>query len=213
MIHVRLRPEPPEFESCVREPGQRWLSANPAASGADASPTWRAGIPLLRSAYKGICAYLCCWVAPASGAGSVDHFVAKSTSREKIYEWDNYRFACSRMNGRKGVHEVTDPCEIADGWFALDLRGDPIVTLGPSVPPEHAALARDTIEITLRLNSDDCIRERREYLAFYRQRQVTFEFLMQRAPFLAIELCRQGLLHAEDQHRTASDVRAWLDAD
>ena len=47
--------------------------------------------------------------------------VARSMRWDQVYEWRNYRLACSLMNARKGaVASVLDPFEIEDGWFAIE---------------------------------------------------------------------------------------------
>ena len=52
--------------------------------------------------------------------------VAKSMRWDQVYEWANYRLACSLMNARKdAIASVLDPFEIEDGWFALELVGVP----------------------------------------------------------------------------------------
>ena len=46
----------------------------------------------------------------------------KSTRWRDVYEWLNYRLACSRMNSRKGVMpNILDPFEVENEWFVLEL--------------------------------------------------------------------------------------------
>lgn len=96
MIRVKERTEPMDFDAKVRQPGKRWLIANPYKKGEKLPSFWLVCLPELRQKYKGICAYFGCWVLPATGTGSADHFVPKSgLGRRYAYEWSNYRFACA----------------------------------------------------------------------------------------------------------------------
>jgi len=71
-----------------------------------AFPTyWTDCIEDLMTAYNQTCAYSCFRIHPITGAASVDHMAPKSRRWDKIYEWDNYRLACSRMNARKNNFE------------------------------------------------------------------------------------------------------------
>ena len=50
--------------------------------------------------------------------------VAKSKAWDRVYEWDNYRLACSRLNSRKNdFSDVLDPFDVQDDWFHLELVG------------------------------------------------------------------------------------------
>lgn len=211
MIHVRQRPEPTDFDARVRVPGQQWLSAHPRAPAREMPPLWRDAMPSLRAAHKDVCAYFCCFVMPATGGGSTDHFVPKSKDRCVAYEWDNYRFACARMNARKrDASDVIDPFGLVDGWFVLaftTMRVKP----APSLAPGDRARVKATIR-RLGLNSQECTAERQQHWDNYDQHGLSAARFIEHAPFVAMEAARQGLLKPADHAVTVVSIRAWLDA-
>lgn len=213
MIHVEPRPAPADFDAKVRGPGTAWLAAHPPAHKKKLPEYWRRALPDLRREYKGICAYFCCFVMPATGARSTDHFVPKVHARGVAYEWSNYRFACSRMNSRKrDARDVLDRFSLADGWFELYF---PTMRVRPSRTVPTAAdgkAVRDTIE-RLGLNSQECVTEREHHWDNYAEHGLSAARLMATAPFVAMEAARQGLLNPADQGVvTVATIRAWLDS-
>lgn len=212
MIHVEERTEPPNFDSQVRQPGQQWIKANPVRKKGEKAPAhWRQALPDLRKSYKGICAYFACYVKAATGGASNDHFVPKSRDRNRIYEWDNYRFACLRMNARKrDASDVLDPFQLADGWFEIYF---PTMRVRPrrNLAPAQLLQVRRTIR-RLKLNSAECRQEREEHWNDYKQHDLHVDRLIRYAPFIALEAVRQGLLRPTDGHVTAATIRAWLDS-
>lgn len=213
MIHVHERVSvPPTFTAAVTGPGATWLAANPTKAPKEKLPAyWRAGSADLRAAYKGICAYFCCYVRPVTGTGSADHFVAKSSDRARAYDWSNYRFACTRMNSRKrDASDVLDPFTLADGWFELyfpTMRVRPSATLTKAQAKE----VRATIK-RLKLNSHECVSERGDYWDDYQSHGLSATRLYQYAPLIALEAVRQGLLKPADHGLTAAHIRTWLDS-
>src|SRR5262249_17954823 len=124
MIPVRRKPAPKGFNKKVYRPGRRWLRENrhplsgEVPKGLKLPPFWRRILGELHRQYDGICAYLCIYIEPATGAQTVDHFIAKSGSIEEAYRWRNYRLASTRMNSRKCDYAgVLDPFEIAEETF------------------------------------------------------------------------------------------------
>jgi hypothetical protein len=215
MIGVMQRPEPtaPEFDfdGRVRVPGNAWLAANPQAPASDMPPLWRAAMPSLRFAYKGVCAYFCCFVMPATGGDTTDHFVAKSKARHAAYQWDNYRFACARMNARKrDASDVLDPFGLKDGWFVLvfqTMRVKPVAGLDPADLKEVRATIR-----RLKLNTHECVAERREHWDNYDKHGLSAARFVAHAPFVAMEAARQGLMKPADSAVTVASIRAWLNS-
>ena len=215
MIRVERRPEPtaPEFDfhATVRVPGNAWLAANPTKPASKMPALWREASPSLRKSYKGVCAYFCCFVMPATGGSSTDHFVPKSKARDVAYEWDNYRFACSRMNARKrDASDVLDPFDIEDGWFVLaftTMRVKPASGLGPAdLQRVEATIQR------LELNSPECVTERALHWDNYEMHGLSVERLVMHAPFIAMEAARQGLLRSEGNAVSVATLRAIFDA-
>ena len=128
MIHVEPQPEPPTFDKMVRQPGLSHLKRSnisldqPLPSGTTIEPFWRSCLEDLYNAYNGVCTYLCVFFERVAGAGSVDHFVAKSRRPGLAYEWDNYRLACTTINSRKWIYDdLLDPFAVENGWFRLEL--------------------------------------------------------------------------------------------
>lgn len=84
MIPVALQPEPANFDFEVRQKGRAWLAAQgiPLNSAppkpADLPNYWTYSNQQLWEAYSGVCAYLAIYFEWVTGAGSTDHFIAKS---------------------------------------------------------------------------------------------------------------------------------------
>lgn len=218
MIRVTPAEEPLTFEAQVRQPGRRAIAelvgetplriagqryAQVAESReeipAGAFPAyWSRALDDLMERYHRICCYSSLYIHPVTGARSVDHMVAKSMRWDQVYEWTNYRLACSLMNARKdAIASVLDPFEIEDSWFALELVGFQVVS-GEGLAGDDLVAVEDTIQ-RLRLNDLICCDARAEYAEDYWNRQVRFDYLTRRAPFVARELQRQGRLHEEDR--------------
>ena len=212
MIPVTPAPEPPAFDRKVRQPGLRAIAElageqpdPPRTAGRPCKkiaasrdkipadkfpPYWRKVLDDLMESYHQICAYLCIRINRVTGASSVDHAIPKSMRWDQVYEWSNYRLACSLMNARKGAAvDVLDPFEVKEGWFALELVEFQVVP-GNSLPDDVTGAVTDTIE-RLRLNDFYCCEARKEYAVNYWNGVFSFRHLMQHAPFVARELQRQ----------------------
>ena len=215
MIPVTPAPEPPAFDSKVRQPGLRAIAElagekpdPPRTAGRPCKkvavsrdkipagkfpPYWRKVLGDLMESYQQICAYLCLYITRGTGAPSVDHAIPKSMRWDQVYEWSNYRLACSLMNARKrAAVDVLDPFEIKEGWFALELVEFQVVP-GNGLPDDVTGAVTDTIE-RLRLNDLYCCEAREEYAENYWNGGISFRHLMQHAPFVARELQRQHRL-------------------
>ena len=162
-------------------------------------PYWRACLSDLHAAYGGVCAYLCVFIERCTGGSSVDHYVAKSRNAGLVYEWTNYRLACTTMNSRKRDYAtVLDPFKMLSGTFHLELVTGRIYP-NPKLPTSARTRAQQTID---RLGLDDgaCreIRARRfsDYVETRRSsRNSAVEAQFKRySPFLAAEAQRQGVL-------------------
>ena len=142
--------------------------------------------------YNRLCAYLALYIHNATGSPSVDHVIPKSRSWDKVYEWSNYRLACSLINSTKNnVGLVLDPFTISEGLFALEFV-EFQVKPGPSAGSRVAEVT-DTID-KLGLNLPECRDARRAYFECYVSGDITRAYLERRAPFIALEMQRQGLL-------------------
>ena len=143
MMRVAPAPEPPHFDRLVRRPGlgaigelvgeppepprrgrrrKKVAERREEIPGDAYPPLWTEVLPDLRREYRHICGYTCLYVEPVTGAACVDHRVPKARAWDRVYEWDNYRLACSLMNSRKqDAENVLDPFEVGDDWFVLEL--------------------------------------------------------------------------------------------
>ncbi len=223
MIRVEPAPEPSTFDETVRQPGLRAIaemvgeSPDPprqhgkpieyrAASRAVIKPDkfppyWRLVIKDMMEEYHQICAYSCFRIHTETGAGSVDHMVPKSKCWDKVYEWKNYRLACSRLNSLKlDFGDVLDPFDIQDGWFQLELVGFQVNPNRKLSKPLQMSI-QNTIN-RLHLNDPIPCRQREdaaeEYLIGRDNQPLPLWKLEQEAPFVAIELRRQGRLRDGD---------------
>ncbi len=204
VIPVAQQPEPQEFDAAVRKPGLAALARLGWQAPGDAVPpsdqwkaVWRACLPQLHLAYGGICAYACTYVERVTGAGSVDHFVAKSAGPKDAYEWTNYRLACAKMNSRKrDFSDVLDPFTLADGTFTLNLL-DMAIAPSAALPPADLSAAADTIR-RLSLDDAECRDMRASLWDEYIQGHVDADFLRRKSPFVFGEARRQGRLKPGD---------------
>lgn len=214
MIRVEQAPEPSSFDMKVRQPGLRAIaemvgeSDLPKRPGpkrkviaasrdeipADRFPTlWTEALPELLEAYGRVCAYMCFYIEPVTGAASVDHMLPKSLTWQEVYEWRNYRLACALMNSRKNDYrDVLDPFEIEDSWFRIELIGYQVIP-DPQLSIDIEVQVQATID-RLKLNDYECLKLREVYATAYRQGDISQHFLRQRAPFLAREIERAGNL-------------------
>jgi 5-methylcytosine-specific restriction endonuclease McrA len=217
MIPVAPAPEPPDFDARVR---QRGLSAiaelageppavkrpgpprQPVAARREDIPPekfpayWREVLPQMLASYNRLCAYLALHIEPATGNPSIDHVVPKSRAWDRVYEWSNYRLACSFINAKKNNLDLAlDPFTIQEGWFALEL-----VEFQVKPGPAAGMLSDDVVQTieTLGLNRRECCDARRAYFDYYTAGEISLAYLERRAPFVAREMRLQGRLRASD---------------
>jgi len=218
VIHVEAAPEPVDVDAKVRVPG---LSAIAEFVGEEPNvtrggpkrtkiaerredippdrlpPLWRDALGDLLAAYNRLCAYTSLYIERVTGAPTVDHMMAKSQAWDSVYEWLNYRLACSLMNSRKGaISEVLDPFEVQNGWFEMELVG---FQVRPGVGLTEALRAHVQLTIDkLGLNDWDCRHARETYATDYLDGHISLAYLSRRAPFVANELRRQQSLREGD---------------
>lgn len=216
MIPVTPAPEPASFDAKVRQPGldaiteltggmpghtrrgpkRKKVADRPEDIPARSfPPLWREVLPEMLNAYERRCAYLALHIEPATGSPTVDHIIPKSKAWNLVYEWSNYRLAAGLINSKKNdLEDVLDPFEIGSDWFALEF-----VTF--QVKPGLGAVGDigDRVEDTitkLGLNRDECCKARQAYFDDYLNLEdpIPLSYLERRAPFVASEMRRQGLL-------------------
>ena len=217
MMHVESAPEPASFNANVRVPGMRAIAelagkapvparrrGKPFAKVADREDAvpphkfpayWTEALDDLMDGYGQLCAYSCFRIHRVTGAGSVDHFAAKSKDWKRVYEWLNYRLCCSRLNARKNAFDdVLDPFDVEDGWFHLELVGFQVIP-APELPPETLDQVQRTID---RLRLNDFRRGREEDAERYWAGGFSLGVLKEESPFVARELHRQSRLNPGD---------------
>ncbi|MGE0421075.1 MAG: hypothetical protein AB7O88_02360 [Reyranellaceae bacterium] len=194
MIPVKCATEPTGFDADVRKPGLRFLKTvhHPKSKDFKNKEFWRKSIPDLLVAYNRVCAYTAFRIARTTGAATVDHFVPVDEDCTLAYEWTNFRLACWKVNSRKGKKKVLDPFTIPDNVFTIRF---PSLLVAPSdsLPREVMEQAQDTIA-TLKLNDEELVTTRQEYIDLWCNKDVPFDFVRREAPFLAAEIERQGVL-------------------
>jgi hypothetical protein len=217
VIPVAPAPEPAGFDEQVRQPGLEAIAelvgeGRPAGRrgrrrtkvaehrddlrSSHFPPFWRKMTEQLLSAYGRICAYACLYIERVTGAATTDHWAPRSAAWDRVYEWDNYRLACSLMNSRKSrFGDVLDPFELIDGMFALDLVTLKVVP-GPTAGPSRSSV-ESTIE-RLGLDRNDYSEALADYYHAYLDQEISLRHLERRAPFLAREMRRQGKLRPGD---------------
>lgn len=194
MIPVDLFDEPKNFDELVRTRGNRFLSScpNPSSTEFNKHNYWVSILPDARGLYKGICNYCATWIPHSTGGHSIDHFKNKKQYPEKAYEWYNYRYVSSRFNSRKNQRKIVDPIGLIPGSFVLNFANFHIETSDSIGDDAHTHLCEATI-IILRLNEDEnLITERSNYVLGYQIGEYSFDYLKKQAPFIALEIERQG---------------------
>jgi hypothetical protein len=203
MIPVQPQPEPEDFSELVRKPGAIFLKKVPYPKTKQWKDYWCKVLPHMRKAYKRICAYSAEWISSGPGRDSIDHFVPKALRPHLAYEWSNFRYASLKFNCRKGTHTtILDPFQLEPDWFVLEIPSL-LLKPNPNLPPDQKAAVDNTINV-LKLNGEDCIEGRQNWIEAFCAGKFIFAFLKERAPFVAYELERQGLAERE---RIASIMR------
>jgi hypothetical protein len=198
MIPVALQAEPDHFDAQVRQPGLAWLAEQgipvpgPLPKGTQLPAYWSQSNKALWDAYGGTCAYLAIFFEWVSGAGSTDHFVAKSRDAGQAYEWDNYRLSCLGPNRNKNkFDDVLDPVGLVPATFVLNLASGKI-SPNPALQSPERALAIKTIK-RLKLDSPEHNAMRQRHFNQYLRHKDALT-LKELSPFVWYEADRQGAL-------------------
>lgn len=218
MIPIARMTEPPDFDRRIRQPGRAAIDelvGRPARTGRKTSrrqvadreedipadqfpPRWRLVLDDMLELYERRCAYLAVYLEPGTSSPTIDHIVPKSQDWRLVYEWTNYCLCAVVVNAKKGeLLTLVDPFSVEEGWFALNLA-----TFEVELGPKPAPSSLDRISATLPiLNLRGCCRLREEYVNRYRlgpPHGIDLQYLEWRAPFVALELRRQGALVRRD---------------
>lgn len=198
MIRVALAPAPDRFDDRVRNPGLAFLvrCPSPTSKEWEKASYWRRCLADLRKAYGDVCAYTATYIAPDTGSESVEHFVPKSVDPLKAYEWDNFRYVCLRLNGRRGVKSILDPFQLPDDIFEIVFPAMELRVSSPSrFDPALVKIAERTIDVLGLNDEESCVKGRREWAKLYAE-GVNLDFIARRAPLVAREIHRQSISRA-----------------
>jgi hypothetical protein len=209
VIPVQPQPEPEDFSARVREKGSAFLHQVPRPTSTQwkGKEYWRAVIPDMRCAYKGICAYSAHWISHVTGSQTIDHFVPRALRPDLAYEWSNFRYVASRFNSRKGLRTILDPFELEPDWFIIKFPSL-MIKPTPGLFPDQQRAAWDTIKY-LKLNDEDCVQERQQWVEEFCNGEINFIHLVKKAPFIAYEIQRQGLVDSIAAIMNPK-VKTWL---
>jgi hypothetical protein len=178
MMRFLPAPEPVDFDKRCRQPGLAWLILNPPPK--RPKDYWSPFRLQLAEAFGRLCGYSCLH----EPVGTVDHYLSCHESRERAYDWQNYRFASQWINSSKKNCEVLDPFEVSDDWFEILLPSLQLVTTD-HLPPEHRARAEHTL-MRLHLRDDErVIRQRAGWYRLYQEGELSLAGLRQMAPLIA----------------------------
>ncbi|HAS6390654.1 TPA: hypothetical protein I7251_16625 [Vibrio vulnificus] len=198
MIPVFLQPEPANFDTDVRQPGQSWLANNHIAlnqappKASDLPNYWTHSNKALWDAYGGICAYLAIYFEWSTGASSTEHFIAKSSHAGQAYEWNNYRLVCLGPNRNKNkFDDVLDPIGMATNTFFINFSSGEI-SVNSALSTQEYKDAKSTIK-RLKLDSEENKAMRAEHFTNYLNGDCSLGFLERKSPFVHAEILRQGL--------------------
>ncbi len=148
--------------------------------------------------YERRSAYLAVYLEPGTSSPTIDHIVPKSQDWRLVYEWTNYCLCAALVNAKKGeLLTLVAPFSVEEGWFARNLA-----TFEVELGPKPAPSSLDRISATLpMLNLRGCCRLREAYVNRYRlgpPHGIDLQYIEWRAPFVALELRRQGALVRRD---------------
>ncbi len=195
MIPVTLRPEPNDFNTKIRIPGQNFLARFPNPTKEDwkkrGKKIWQKASKQLRDDYKKICAYSAEWVP--FDEKSIDHFIPRSQDKNQAFEWDNFRLCFEILNQNKGSQTILDPFKVQADWFVIDFDLN-LVKSNKQLDSVLRAAIDDTI-YKLKLNEKIFSDSRIKWIhAYYKGTPATIEGLKKKAPFIGYELERQDLV-------------------
>jgi hypothetical protein len=210
VIPVVPQPEPEDFDELVRKRGKKFLSkfttSKPTSKQWSSNDYWNEVRTCFYDAYQRICAYSAHWIPPTANP-NIDHYIPKSVNKDLAYEWSNYRLACPLANTlKRDYQDVVDPFTLKKESFFLDFPSL-LISVNPTLEVKEIAELERTIQ-RLKLNSDNFVNERSNWLQPYCLEKADFSFLKRRAPFIAYELERQDLV---EKIKTIMDYKleAW----
>lgn len=186
MIPVKPVRKPRGFDKAVKQPGAKWLAANPKAK--RPKDLWSPHRDRLANGFGNLCGYAA-MLDPTGG--TVDHYLSFKNYRHLAYEWANYRFASGVMNQSKGTQDnnVLDPFAVGAGWFELDLPSLQM-RVTSNVPARDAARAAHTLKRLKLAHGETVIRWRLHWYCLFETGKLDLSGLRQVAPLIAEAVVR-----------------------
>lgn len=179
-----LKPEPAAFDEKCRKKGAEWLARNPKASRKAKRPKnlWSPFRTALASAFSDLCAY----GAMYEPNGTVDHFKPVDADELLAYEWHNYRYVTGWINSSKNKRpKVLDAFQVKPGWFEVLLPSLQLVAVKANIPSKLHALVDQTLECLHLVDDERVVRQRREWLRMYDEKEIDLIGLTKKAPMIA----------------------------
>ncbi len=133
VIPVALQPEPENFDGDVRKKGIMWLnerknSLNSPPPKASLLPNyWVKTNRQLYDAYSGICAYLAIFFEWVTGAGSTEHFIAKSVRPSHRIVSSEKITLCFSRGSKAGIAVIK--CGFTEDFFRSSNCADTVCTI------------------------------------------------------------------------------------
>lgn len=187
MIPVHKVRKPKGFDKKVKEPGNKWLEANPDAQ--RPRDLWSPYLKHLESGFGGLCGYAA-MLDPTGG--TVDHYLSFKNHPLLAYEWTNYRFASGIMNQSKmnADDSVLDPFAVGAGWFEIIL---PSLQMRCTdlVPHEMKKKADYTLKRLKLVNGERVLRWRQQWYCLFEEGAITLDGLRRVAPLIADAVVRE----------------------
>lgn len=181
MIPVQPVPEPDQFNTKARIPGNEWLAANPDQN--RPHDYWSPFRTELADGFGNRCGYAA--MLDFTG-GTVDHYLSCKNYRHLAYEWNNYRFISGILNSSKQNADdaVLDPYQVGEGWFEIQLPSLQMHVTN-AVPPELRAKADCTLTRLKLRDGERVIRWRQSWYEMYKRGGLTLDELRRVAPLIA----------------------------
>jgi len=187
MLKFNPPPEPADFDTKTRQPGNDWLTKN-LNDKKRPKDYWSNFKSNLADGFGNLCGYS----AMYEPVGTVDHYLSCENHQNLAYEWSNYRFSSGWINSSKGTLDdrVLDPFLVEDDWFDILLPSLQLIVTD-AVPPAERQKAEFTLQ-RLHLQDDErVIRQREAWYQLYLDGDISLIGLEKRAPLIARAIRKQ----------------------
>ncbi|MEF9672337.1 hypothetical protein QNM99_08205 [Pseudomonas sp. PCH446] len=184
--------EPEKFDDRCRKKGTNWLKKHP--EGKRPANDWSEFRLDLARGFENRCAFGAMWIS----SGTIDHFVSCDEDINLAYEWGNYRYVDGWINSskkKKEAADLLDPFHVAEGWFEILLPSLQLAITN-AIPDEFRELAEKTLRDLPIRDDERLVRNRREWLRMYEEKELTLEGLRKKAPLVAAAVQKKQAIEA-----------------